>query len=182
MAEPCNWNARRRVEPGVKLRVALWVLIGLCASGCSRYGLARPDEPPVPAFGWPPSGLGQVCVVRPHSIRGEVTDVVRDDGKLVGATLGTSYFCYFAAPGHHQIVVESDEPIHLRGEIAVDLAPADRVFLHQSANNNFERVDDKTARSMLALCSYRVVVRAPAPDHPPGMAPVAQATDGGARP
>jgi hypothetical protein len=159
----------------MKLRVFAWVVFALCSSGCSRYGLARPDEPPVPAFGWPPSGLGQVCVLRPHSLRGEVTDVVRDDGKLVGATLGPSYFCYFAAPGHHHITVESDEPIHVHGEIDAQLQPGERLFLHQSAANNFERVDDNTAREMLELCSYRVVVRTPAPDRPPGMAPVAAA-------
>lgn len=156
------------------LRIAAWVVIALCASGCSRYGLARPDAPPIPAFGWPPSGFGQVCVLRPHSVRSEVTHVVRDDGRLIGATQGPSYFCYFAAPGMHKITVDSDEPLDLHGEADVVVQPGARLFLHQSASNRLDWVDEHAAREMVELCGYRVVVRAPAPDQPPGMSPVAQ--------
>ena len=38
-----------------------------------------------------------------------VTFPTRDNGTLVGATSGPTYFCYFAEPGEHVIVSEADE-------------------------------------------------------------------------
>lgn len=37
-----------------------------------------------------------------------MTFPTRDNGALVGATSGPTYFCYRAEPGEHEIVVEAD--------------------------------------------------------------------------
>jgi hypothetical protein len=42
-------------------------------------------------------------VLRPQWIAAAVTAPVHDNGRLVGATRGPTYFCYAAQPGHHVI-------------------------------------------------------------------------------
>lgn len=136
----------------------------LAASGCSGLRVVMSDAPPLPIdpLASPPdgpNGLGQVCVIRPHSIGALLTIPVRDNGLLVGATQGPSYFCYFAQPGLHRITMQ------LSGELAVD-AQVDSgrtLYLHQHIRigaDRFYPISAEAARPMLERCDYSQLVEA----------------------
>lgn len=156
-----------------------WVAIGLLSVvGCSSYGFVEPKTPPIQPFAVPPSDLAQVCVVRPHILAGAVTFAVRDNGRLVGATRGASYFCYFAMPGRHHITSEADDT-----EMSdVVMLQATRYYVHQKVKNvmgwvtsPLEWVPETEARSMIAKCDYRVVTEVPDGVVRPPVNPVAAA-------
>ena len=134
----------------------------LAASGCAGLRVVTSDAPPLPIdpLASPPDGLGQVCVIRPHSIGALLTIPVRDNGTLVGATQGPSYFCYFAQPGLHRITMQ------LSGELAVD-AQVDSgrtLYLHQHIRvgaDRFYPISLEAARPMLERCDYSQLVEAP---------------------
>ena len=75
--------------------------------GCTSWKLSTTDalQPNLP----PPAGTAKVCVIRTAVVAIAVTFPTRDNGTLVGATSGPTYFCYFAEPGEHVIVSEADE-------------------------------------------------------------------------
>lgn len=73
------------------------------AAGCSSYATRALVPPPILATAPVPPDLARVCVVRRHHLAALVQVVVRDNGLLVGATEGASYFCYYAAAGPHRI-------------------------------------------------------------------------------
>ncbi len=158
--------------------VALLFLVG--AGGCSRYFVGHPTAPPIDALGRPPAGLAQLCVVRPSWGAAAVTLVVHDNGGLVGATHGPSYFCYFAEPGSHRIVSEisdpgmADSPV----ETTVAVVRGGRYYLRQTVEpggSTIAVVTEQEAAKMVHRCGYQVLISAPAPDEPPGMTPVAGA-------
>jgi hypothetical protein len=160
-------------------RPALLVL-ALVVSGCSGYGLTRPDVPPIDGRGFPPPGLAQVCVVRPHWLAAAVTLPVRDNGALVGVTRGPSYFCYFAEPGGHLIVSEDAEAGDLVGAQSVSalLVAGGRYYLHQKVHpfgHAIEWVDPDRGFRMLDRTGYRLVARVPAGENLPPAAPIAPA-------
>jgi hypothetical protein len=70
---------------------------------CTPLRLVTPDEPPVDAFSEAPYGWGKICVLRPHSLGFALMAPIRDNGQLVGATRGPSYFCYLVPPGPHRV-------------------------------------------------------------------------------
>lgn len=134
-----------------------WTLFALLlGASCSHYHLTNPDPPPIDALADPPYGMGQICVLRPHSVGALITFVVRDNGQLVGATRGPSYFCYHVAPGPHQVTSDS-------GTIAaVDLsvAPGGRYYLHQIVRigpDGLALVDELQAAQQLERCEYRLL-------------------------
>jgi hypothetical protein len=160
--------------------LVLLMLVG--AGGCSRYWVAHPAAPPIDALGRPPSGLGQLCVVRPAWGASAVTLVVRDNGNLVGATHGPSYFCYFAEPGSHRILSEvSDAGMVVKSsETTVDVARGGRYFLQQTVEASdtvLSFLTEADAAKIVDRCGYQVLIAAPPSDSLPGMTPVA-----GARP
>lgn len=149
-------------------------------SGCSGYSLVKPDPVPLDAHAWPPAGWAQVCVLRPHWIAGAVTLTVHDDGMLMGATRGPSYFCYYAEPGPHQISSEEADAGALDSahEIRVTLEAGRRYFLHQAIHplgHVLEWVDDQRGEEMAQRCGYRVLARSPAGEPLPQQPPVAPA-------
>lgn len=48
-------------------------------------------------------------MIRTSLVAIAMTFPTRDNGALVGATSGPTYFCYLAEPGEHEVVVEADE-------------------------------------------------------------------------
>lgn len=134
----------------------------LLGANCTPYHLTAPDPPPIDALAEPPYGMGQICVLRPHSLGALITFVVRDNDQLVGATRGPSYFCYFVLPGSHHVTSDS-------GTIAaVDLAvaPGSRHYLHQVVRigpDELTPIDEQQAAQQLVRCEYRLLV-----DPPPG--------------
>lgn len=167
----------RFVVVGAAMRASL-LLPFVLAWGCSSYGFTEPKAPPIAAFGQPPPGFAQVCVLRPHLSAAAVTFVVRDNGRLVGATRGASYFCYYAQPGRHRVTSEADD---VQEANVVALAGA-RYFLHQRVRNTLgwvsspmEWVGEPEAQTMIGKCDYRVLTEVPEGTELPPANPTAAA-------
>ena len=151
---------------------------GLVGLGCAHEGghssrTAINDE-----LGAVPSGAAQVCVVRPDALASHVSMPVRDNGRLVGATRGTTFFCWLARTGEHQITSSDDDtgPMLLRARSGA------RYFLHQDVmelggaiHAHLDWVDEGAALEMLDACEARVRVAVPGHDDEPFAQPVAPA-------
>ena len=83
-------------------------------AGCTSWKLDAPPAGTVMPSGAIPSGYARVCVVRTSVLALAVPFPTHDDGVLVGATRGPSFFCYLAAPGEHEIAIDADETEHAR--------------------------------------------------------------------
>lgn len=82
--------------------------LALVLAGCSGWSLA-PSRNALPVTGGEISPKqARICVLRPSVEAGGLTFPVRDNGVLVGATRGATYFCYLGEPGEHRIVTEAD--------------------------------------------------------------------------
>lgn len=156
------------------MRALLVCGAALFVGGCYSYGLRKPAAPPVDAFA-ALDGVGQICVLRPHWHAAAVTAVVHDDGQLVGATRGPTYFCYAAAPGHHFIDSKADTV----EDATVDVEPGKRYYLHQIVDNIFgvvrtrlAWVTEEEARRLLPKCGYRELTSVPGDEQLPSGAPV----------
>jgi hypothetical protein len=109
----------------------------------------------------PPKGNAQVCVLRPERLAAEATMEVRDNGRVVGATRGSSYFCYLAAPGEHQITSIDDDT----GPTLLHAAPGARYWIHQEVTTlggdlhaHLDFLDEPSAQAMLERIDTRVLV------------------------
>lgn len=154
----------------------LAIALLLQVTGCYSYGLRKPEPVPLEAFGLVPADEAQVCVVRPHWIAAAVTAVVRDNGQVVGATRGPTYFCYRVWPGQHVITSEAD----LTEETVLEARPGGRYFLHQIVDNIVgvvrtrpAWVDEKEAGQLVDRCGYRELTSVPGRERLPDGTPVA---------
>jgi hypothetical protein len=109
----------------------------------------------------PPKGSAQVCVLRPESLATDVTMEVRDNGRVVGATRGSSYFCYLAAPGEHQITSIDDDT----GPTLLRASEGARYWIHQEVTTlggdvhaHLDFLDEATAHAMLERIDTKVLV------------------------
>lgn len=156
------------------MRALLACGAALFVGGCYSYGLRKPAAPPVDAFA-ALDGAGQICVLRPHWHAAAVTAVVHDDGRLVGATRGPTYFCYAASPGHHFIDSKADTV----EDATVDVEPGKRYYLHQIVDNIFgvvrtrlAWVTEDEAHRLIPKCGYRELTSVPGDERLPSAAPV----------
>ncbi|MGZ3451625.1 MAG: hypothetical protein ACXVEF_18585 [Polyangiales bacterium] len=154
------------------------LLLVLSATGCTAWHFTEPKTPPVEPFSPPPKGLAEVCVLRPHLLASAVTFSVKDNGMLVGATRGASYFCYWAQPGNHHIQSEGDD-VEEANLFAVE---GTRYYLHQDVHNMLgyvtsplEWVSETEARGMVSRCDYRVLEDVPSGMTRPPANPIALA-------
>lgn len=152
----------------------------MAAVACTPYSVAHTNTPPVAAFGPSPAGVGTVCVIRPAVLAGAVTLVVHDNEQLVGATKGASYFCYVAAPGHHQLVSDTFDSTDRPGRFTLAVSAGQRYWVYQDHDNHFgsitsklSTVDEARARDLIASCEYAVVTDVPAHEHVPAEVPFA---------
>ena len=129
------------------------VASGACAA-CARP-LLEPAEPALP------KGAAQVCVLRPESVAADVTMEVRDNGRVVGATRGSSYFCYLAALGEHQITSIDDDT----GPTLLRASDGARHWIHQEVatlggdvHAHLDFLDEPSARAMLERIDTKVLV------------------------
>lgn len=142
-------------------------------------GCARSEAPPrAAAVAPPPAGAAQVCVVRPGEASADVTMEVRDNGRLVGATRGQTYFCYLALPGRHQITSVDDDT----GPTLLLARPGARYWLHQEVSHlagqvhaHLDWLEEPAALELIDSCEHRVLVAVPGHDDEPGALPVAPA-------
>lgn len=130
------------------------------------------DLPPVPAE------AAQVCVVRPETMATAVSMAVHDNGRLVGATRGTTFFCYLASPGDHQITSIDDDT----GPTFFHAQGGARYWLHQEVvelaghtHAHLDWIDEATALEMLDQCDTRVHVAVPGHEDEPAAQPIAPA-------
>jgi hypothetical protein len=158
----------------MKTSVLTSLLTVALAAGCSTYDVASARTPPTDAFGPPPTGLARVCVFRPHRLGAALTTPMRDNGRLVGATQGPGYFCYFAAPGNHELRVEVSDASPIRFSVE----SGGRYFVHHEINVGSDEllfVNEREARALAAACEYQVVVGVPSDEHLPLSVPLARA-------
>jgi hypothetical protein len=155
------------------LLVASFAACGGAACGGAR---AIPREPA--DLGALPNGVARVCVIRPDRIAADVTMEIRDNGRLVGATRGTTFFCYLAAPGSHQITSVDDDtgPTYLEAHVG------ERYWLHQEiasldghVHAHLDWIDESTAIELLEGCESRVLVNVPGHDDREDALPLAPA-------
>ena len=117
--------------------------------------------------------------MRPEAMAAQVSIPVRDNGRLVGATRGTTYFCYLAATGQHQITSVDDDtgPTVLRAQDGA------RYWLHQDVSElagqvhaHLDFVEEAAALEMLEACETRVRVSVPGHEDEPATQPIAPAS------
>src|SRR5215813_9520930 len=89
-------------------RLFLVTVLALSAPACASWKLSEPDTVAVHPFLPHPAHVAKVCVIRTSALEHGVTFVSRDNGVLVGATRGPTYFCYYAEPGEHDLSIEAD--------------------------------------------------------------------------
>jgi hypothetical protein len=142
------------------------------AGGLALISCAAPHTPAetrttIAELGGIPSGVARVCVIRPERAASNVTMEVRDNGRLVGATRGTTFFCWLAAPGEHQITSIDDDT----GPTLLVAKANARYWLHQEVSAiggdvhaHLDWVDDTTAGEMIDACDARVLVSVPGHD------------------
>ncbi|MBI4701055.1 MAG: hypothetical protein HY744_07845 [Deltaproteobacteria bacterium] len=155
--------------------------LALLVGACGGFAVTHPKQPPLDPFGQPPATYAQVCVVRPAHIGAPLVFPVRDNGTLVGATRGPSYFCYLAGVGHHSITVEGAEP----GEVRLTAQPVRRYFIEHEIAGNRRRlvaIDESRARQILRDCDYAMIEAVPEGEAKPPAVPsvpgTGQATEG----
>lgn len=144
----------------------------LLSTGCFSYTIDTPETPPVDARAAVRPDAAEVCVVRTSLAGG--THVVRDNGQLVGATMGQGYFCYGARPGPHRVGSEVGAKT-----AAIDLAlsAGERVFLRQAyelEEVTLARMPEREARAAMDHLHYQRLVAAAEPVlAPPALASAA---------
>ena len=165
--------------------LAVTIAVAPLFLGCSSYALTELRAPPARAFG--PSvrtDVAVVCVIRPSHFAVGVTFVVHDNGHLVGATRGESYFCYEAESGEHAIVSSTGDPIDKDGSAHLSAAAGRRYWLHQDYENylgmivdKLQWVEESRGRELIdeGACGYKVLTGVPGDEALPGELPYARA-------
>lgn len=147
-------------------------------AGCSPPASPQAPHAAMADLGPVPAGAAQVCVVRPISTAAQVSMPVRDNGRLVGATRGATFFCYLVASGVHLITSTDDDT----GPTFLQAVPGARYWLHQDVveltgdvHAHLDWVDEATALEMLDACEARVRVAVPGHDDEPAAQPIVPA-------
>lgn len=147
-------------------------------AGCTSWKLDAPPAGTVMPSGAIPSGYARVCVVRTSVLALAVPFPTHDDGVLVGATRGPSFFCYLAAPGEHEIAIDADETEHARltaqaGASYVLKEEVDNIFGYVKCRSIRIRAAD--AKDLFETVDYRVLVGVPGSERLPPAIPWAPA-------
>ena len=136
-------------------------LLACALGGCSGYAVhTTATSPPYDPFGRLPLSHGQVCVFRPATIGAALITPVLDNGVVVGATQGPSYFCYLAGPGEHRVSVEVSDA----ETFTLSVDTGHRYFLEhrvEVGRDALVAVDGHRAADLVKRCDYATVVEAP---------------------
>lgn len=162
----------------------LWsgvVVATLGTWGCSSWKLATAPDGAVAPTTPLPQAAARVCVVRTSLLAMAVTMPTHDNGMLVGATRGPTYFCYFAEPGEHEITIEADEI-----ERVTFKAEAGRNYLlKQEVELNFGWVrchavwrPESEGEDLFSSSEHEILVGVPSDQHLPPLAILAPARAG----
>ncbi|WP_394848179.1 DUF2846 domain-containing protein [Pendulispora brunnea] len=153
-------------------------VVATSATGCASWKLSEPDTVAVHPFLPHPAHVAKVCVIRTSVLEHGVTFVSRDNGVLVGATRGPTYFCYYAEPGDHDLSIEADAwaSARLRAEAGGSYYLKEEVAVEGGKVRGLGVwVDEAIARSLVDDSEYAVLVGAPEREHLPGTLPFAPA-------
>lgn len=150
----------------------------VCSSvgACSGYGMRDGAAPEFAGVSKASPQHASVCVFRPHGLGTSVVATVSDNGAIVGATEGSSYFCYDAEPGQHQLRTADAAPV------VVDAKAGQRYFFAHDLNvgrDELVRVSATTADQLVAYCEYRLLRSAPGNIPLPAEGAVARAVTSG---
>jgi hypothetical protein len=92
------------------VRLPALLLVVACATGCgANYQVVAVEHPPVSALTVAPENKALICVYRNSNLGAALTVAIRDNDQVVGATEGSSWFCYLAEPGRHFLTVEGSD-------------------------------------------------------------------------
>jgi hypothetical protein len=168
----------RMPGPWKLLAPAAVAVAPLLVAGCTSWKLAQPAAATVMPFDAAPPAAARVCVVRTSILALAVTFPTHDDGVLVGATRGQSFFCYLAEPGEHEIAIDADETEHAHltakaGESYFLKEEVDNIFGYVKCRSVWVKADD--ARDLVASADHLVLVGVPGEEKLPGDAPFAPA-------
>jgi len=146
--------------------------------GCTSWKLNAPSSSALRSDSLPPTGMAKVCVIRTAIVAIAVTFPTRDNGTLVGATSGPTYFCYLAEPGEHEVVVEADN--HEVARLSAE--PGKSYFLQQQVDLVFGYVKCRSvwvteaeAQSLIRSSYPGVLVGVPGSETLPPERPYARA-------
>lgn len=171
--------AAERMSPriGVLLSLAPLACVAATASACSSYRIAAPRSEVLHPFAPIPTEFARVCTIRTSRLSQAVTFAVHDNGTLVGATKGPTFFCYKAEPGDHTIGVQADDTT----TVTLHAEGGKSYYLHQKVPFGFMVkcdavwVTEQAAHELVDDSSYEVIVQAPNGAAPPNAVPFAKA-------
>lgn len=160
-------STRPRPQPRLPRRRTGFLGLAVCLAallpllGCARPEILFPDIPPIDPLAAPMYGMAQICILRPHTWAMARTVLIEDNGHLVGATRGPSYFCYAAQPGLHRLEVLDDSP---PSAVEFPLAAGQRLFFHHRvglANDRLSLMTEQEAPELLDKCDYSQLLDTP---------------------
>ncbi len=153
-------KTKKRLPPrGRCIRTGLVAAVLL--GGCMRSDLLFPDLAPIDPLAAPVYGMAQICVVRPHTWAMARTMFFHDNGNVVGATRGPSYFCYAAQPGLHRLEVIDGKP---PPAVEFPVAAGQRLFFHHRVGLGGDRLTlmtEEEAPELLDKCEYSQLLDTP---------------------
>ncbi len=165
----------------------------LLTSGCTAYSVTV-VEPPADALSpAPPAArMARVCLVRSSALAAPAPVVVRDNGRLMGATSAESYFCYRLEPGAHEVEsvfgddVDRDLGTASRRAANLEAVAGESYFLHHEVMAfgafRVRWVDRETFEELRDGCRYVRLSAVPGDEALPPAFPVARAQPVGRRP
>jgi hypothetical protein len=163
----------------MRLSIPAFFVLGL-AGACSPYKVSEPQGAVLHPFAPIPQEFARVCVIRTSQLAQAIAFPTKDNGALVGATKGPTFFCYRAEPGEHTLAIETEAPtsVELRAEGGKSYylhqkVPFDPFALKMRCETAW--VDETVARKLVDKSSYEVVTQGPNGEALPEPVPYAKA-------
>ena len=82
-------------------RAGVLAFLAVTAAACSSYRISEPRAEVLHPFAPIPNDFARVCMIRTSRLAQAIAFPTLDNGALVGATKGPTFFCYKAEPGEH---------------------------------------------------------------------------------
>jgi len=149
----------------------------MVAAACSSYRISEPRAEVLHPFAPIPEEFARVCVIRTSRLAQAVAFPTHDNGVLVGATKGPTFFCYKAEPGEHTLLIQADSST----TVQLTAAGGKSYYLHQKVPFGFTMkceaawVTEPEARALVDDSSYEIVTQGPGAGPLPGAIPYASA-------
>lgn len=159
------------------VRGGVLAFVALSAAACSAYRIAEPHGEVLHPFAPIPADFARVCMIRTSHLAQAVAFTTLDNGALVGATKGPTFFCYKAEPGEHTLRIEADEP----ATVKLHAEGGKSYYLHEKVPFGFmlrcdpDWVSEPKARELVDDSTYEIITNTPASEHPPDPVPFARA-------